>query len=99
MELKFRPENKFCKATHGDRTTRTGIIFKVKFRRVKNQSGDTKQEITSVSIAGISNEMYQFNSLCDFQYLPLRENPQTKVTEFVHNKLVPEGVLKPDWLT
>lgn len=93
LELRYHPENPYNKPANGDAYRGgNGILFKVKIkkRRIKteNQPNQTSKSVADVTILGQVSKVYRFNSLCDFQYLPLMKDPN-KEMRFVLNELLP----------
>merc|ERR1719295_330580 len=75
MELRFRPDDTYCKPTCGTRAESSSLLVKVKRVRVTRKckrTGKTmepKEEIRTEVLAPIQTT-FTFNNLCDFQYLP-----------------------------
>merc|ERR1719391_1574985 len=75
MELRFRPDDTYCKPTCGTRAESSSLLVKVKRVRVTRKckrTGKTmepKEEIRTEVLAPIQTP-FTFNNLCDFQYLP-----------------------------
>ncbi len=68
LELRFRPDDVFCKPTCGERSTDT-TSFVVRAKRMRNKrTGETK--LVS-EVVGTVHTTFKFQSLCDFQYLPV----------------------------
>ncbi|XP_064616551.1 general transcription factor 3C polypeptide 5-like [Liolophura sinensis] len=83
LELKMRPEDIYCKPVFGTRTETTSLLLRVKRRRRKgtapgeasvSDATETKndtQEEWKADILGMVGCTFRFQSLCDFQYLPM----------------------------
>ncbi|KAK3921071.1 General transcription factor 3C polypeptide 5 [Frankliniella fusca] len=96
LELRFRPDDVFCKPACGDKQQVSAVLLRVKVRR-KKKDGETVKIKTNV--VGKINTAFRFNNLCDFQYLPMRAPPHdpTKL-ECIYDSLVPEGVVPLSWI-
>lgn len=85
MELRFRPEDPYCKPTCGTRSQSSNLLVRVKRVRVTKKCGkcdkssQPKEEIRTEVLAPIQST-FTFNNLCDFQYLPT----ETTKVSFVH---------------
>lgn len=93
LELRFHPENPYNKPANGDSHRTVGILFKVKIKKrgikEENQPNVASKSVASVTIIGHVSRVYRFNTLCDFQYLPIMKDPQTKDMKYVLNELLP----------
>lgn len=90
LELKFHPENPYNKPANGDPQKANGFLFKVrvKKRQIKTENLGSKA-VAHVEIIGHVSKVYKFNSLCDFQYLPIHKNPRTKEMSYILKEVVP----------
>lgn len=93
LELRYHPGNPYNKPVNGDSNRANGILFKVKVKKrtikAENPSNIESKSVATVTILGHVSKVYRFNSLCDFQYLPIMKDPQTKEMNYVLNELVP----------
>lgn len=87
MELRFRPDDNFCKPAFATRRPVVAVILKVKYKKKKND----KEVIVLCEPVGCVKEEYKFCNLCDFQYLP------TTKEKCIIDMVVPKG-LDLDWL-
>lgn len=62
LELRFRPDDIFCKPACGDRYETDGLILKVKSVKTKNESGEFVREIRSCEIIGRVSSTFKFKS-------------------------------------
>ena len=70
LTCSFNPSNIYERPIRADRQKSTGILIRV--RRTKNS-----KQLKSVHVIGILDTSYVFQSLADFQYLPMvRKNDQ-----------------------
>ncbi len=77
LELRFRPDDPYCKPACGDRQSiaSSSLLLKVKLMKNKN-TGETK---VVPEVMGPVAATYKFNSMCDFQFLPMvREGDEHK---------------------
>lgn len=79
------------------------MLLKFKFLKAKkpNCDGNTEPErqLQSILFVGLIDTIYKFDSLCDFQYLPLIKSPDTKNSQFVYHECVPPKLVTIDWIT
>ncbi|KAK6618973.1 hypothetical protein RUM44_003354 [Polyplax serrata] len=87
LELRWRPDDCFCKPTFAQRRPVVGIILKIKFKRGRLKEGT----VLSCKPIGCVTEEYKFCNLCDFQFLSTTKN------ECIYDKVVPKGI-NIDWL-
>ncbi|XP_054285252.1 general transcription factor 3C polypeptide 5-like [Macrosteles quadrilineatus] len=94
LELRFRPDDVYCRPACADRQKVTGLLMSVKVRRKKNSG-----EIINITptVLGKVCVAFKFTSLCDFQYLAM-DNSSGQM-ECIYDKLVPKGILTPEWFT
>lgn len=78
LELRFHPDNPYNKPTFGDCTDRSGVLLSVTVRRHKHDKSRPPQYF--VRILGHCTRTFSFESLCDFQYLPLWRQPKSDDT-------------------
>lgn len=99
LELRFHPNNPYNKPTGGDSHRASGILFKVKIKKrgIKaEQQNVASRSVATVTILGHVSKVYRFNSLCDFQYLPIMKDPRTKDMKYVLNELIPPKLKESD---
>jgi len=85
MELRFRPEDVFCKPTCGEKHSGSSFLVKVKRKKLKPGKDTSKPAIKhTVEVEGAVTDCYRFNNLCDFQYLPMSES-QTSIYPEVYS--------------
>ncbi|XP_059618884.1 general transcription factor 3C polypeptide 5 [Phlebotomus argentipes] len=97
LELKFTPENLFCKPVFADEHATTGILLKIKLPRRRNtRSVEVPSE--SAEIVARVETCYRFTSMCDFQLLPIVKRDDERV-EMIYNELIPTYRDNHSWLT
>lgn len=104
LELRFRPDDIYCKPACADRREFCGLLIKIRRRRLAQHKEDSQAmefEGTSLQstseidikgeVVGVVDTMYHFNSMMDFQFLPMMKTKddcyQSLVQELVINKL------------
>lgn len=105
LELKFRPDDPYCKTVHGDRFNTTNLLLKVikrtKKRTNASQSSEDRNSSENennqdvdfkIEFLGIASNAYKFKALADFQILPMRFDK----TENKYKSMIPD--LKPTTL-
>ncbi|XP_053602596.1 general transcription factor 3C polypeptide 5 isoform X2 [Plodia interpunctella] len=78
------------KKMYADAFKTAGILIKVKVKRTK-VNNEEKREVIFTSVMGRVSQMYQFDSMCDFQYLPF-ENTGDSNRQCILEKLLPSGL-------
>lgn len=96
LELRFRPDDVFCKPACGDKQQVSAVLLKVKVRRRKSDDQIVK---VKTNVVGKINSVFRFTNLCDFQYLSMHAPPNdlTKM-ECIYNTLVPDGIVPLSWI-
>ncbi|XP_034231129.1 general transcription factor 3C polypeptide 5 [Thrips palmi] len=96
LELRFRPDDVFCKPACGDKHQVSAVLLKVKVRRKKT---DDQVISTKARVVGKIRDVFKFNNLCDFQYLPMHAPPNDPMKmECIYKTLVPEGMAPLSWI-
>ncbi|XP_056009972.1 general transcription factor 3C polypeptide 5-like [Ostrea edulis] len=88
VDLHFQPTNMFCKPAFAERTSTSSLLMKVKRRRRKGENWENCQ--FQVEVLGRIEIIYKFNSMADFQYLPVVKGSDGK-QEQIHDKIVLTG--------
>lgn len=65
----------------------------------KPKDPSVKREVISKEILGIVDTKYSFNTLCDYQFLPVHKNARTETTECIYDDIVPQGVVSTNWFS
>ncbi|EDV98737.1 general transcription factor 3C polypeptide 5 [Drosophila grimshawi] len=76
LELRFHPDNPYNKPTFGDCTDKSGVLLSITVRRHKRDKSRPPQHF--VRVLGHCSRSFSFESLCDFQYLPLWHTPKSE---------------------
>lgn len=92
LEMKFRPEDPYCKSAYGNRVDTSCLVLKVKRNR-----GNTDEPYT-VTIEGTVSTAYKFRGMVDFQYLPMRKKADGTGYESLLDLLIPPPMSPVDWL-
>ncbi|KAH8255379.1 hypothetical protein KR038_001801 [Drosophila bunnanda] len=75
LPLRFHPENPYNKPTFGDCSAKTGVLLSITVRRHKKDRQRPPEYF--VRVVGHCSRVFTFDSLCDFQYLPLWSTPRS----------------------
>ncbi|KAM8715718.1 hypothetical protein ACLKA7_002722 [Drosophila subpalustris] len=75
LELRFHPDNPYNKPTFGDCIDKSGVLLSVTVRRHKHDKTRPPQHF--VRLLGHCTRSFAFESLCDFQYLPMWSTPKS----------------------
>ena len=98
LELRFRPDDVYCKPACGDKHQTSAVLLKVKVRRKKEGDSDNAV-VTETSVVGKVSSVFRFSNLCDFQYLPMHAPPNDpSKMECIYKTLVPEGMAPLSWI-
>ncbi|CAN7993076.1 unnamed protein product [Ixodes hexagonus] len=92
LELKFRPDDPYCKSAYANRFNASCLLLKVK----RNRSKDG--ESYSVSIEGTVSTVYKFRGMVDFQFLPMQKKADNSGYESLLDQLIPPMMPSLDWL-
>ncbi|XP_037281499.1 general transcription factor IIIC subunit l(2)37Cd [Rhipicephalus microplus] len=92
LEMKFRPEDPYCKSAYGNNTDVSCLVLKVKKNR-----GNADEPYT-VTIEGTISTAYKFRGMVDFQYLPMRRKADGTGYESLLDQLIPPPMSSTDWL-
>lgn len=92
IEVKFRPEDPYCKSAYANRFSTSCLVLKVK-KNTKNP-----EEPCVVSIEGTVTAVYKFRGMMDFQFLPMTKKEGEAGYEPILDKLLPTPVDSTDWL-
>uniref|UniRef100_A0A224YNC4 General transcription factor 3C polypeptide 5 (Transcription factor C subunit 1) n=1 Tax=Rhipicephalus zambeziensis TaxID=60191 RepID=A0A224YNC4_9ACAR len=92
LEMKFRPEDPYCKGAYANNTDVSCLVLKVKKNR-----GNANEPYT-VTIEGTISTAYKFRGMVDFQYLPMRKKADGTGYESLLDQLVPPPMSSTDWL-
>ncbi|XP_075213058.1 general transcription factor IIIC subunit l(2)37Cd [Lycorma delicatula] len=105
LELRFRPDDVYCRSACGDRQKTVSFLLKVKVKRKKNpevsnpanlKTGSENNVICEPIVMGRVETTFNFRTLCDFQYLPMQTNKNGDI-ENIYDKLVPKDFPSVDW--
>ncbi|XP_077296851.1 general transcription factor IIIC subunit l(2)37Cd [Arctopsyche grandis] len=97
LQLRFRPKDPYCKAAYSHTYSCTGVLLKIKVKKKKN-SGEIP-EVKLSEVVGVINVMHKFETLCDFQYLPMTDKDDASPTgKNILNELQPKGIQNIEWL-
>lgn len=84
LELRFRPDDPYCKPTSGERSPCTGLLLKVKIVKKRKKSGNQTVDIVP-QVLGKVTSWFQFKNMCDFQYLPMKTNKDGTADDILPN--------------
>ncbi|XP_068140795.1 general transcription factor 3C polypeptide 5 [Drosophila tropicalis] len=76
LQLRFHPDNPYNKPVFGDCIDKTGILLSITVRRHRRNKQLPPKYI--VRVLGHCSRSFTFESLCDFQYLPLWSTPKSE---------------------
>ncbi|XP_013201246.2 general transcription factor 3C polypeptide 5 [Amyelois transitella] len=90
LGLSFQPENPYMKKLYGDACKSAGLLLRVRVKKTK-VNNEVKREVLSTSVVGRVKLMYQFNSMCDFQMIPVQNRGESSRECMIEN-LLPSGL-------
>ena len=98
LELRFRPDDVFCKPTCGERCTDTNS-FLLRVKRMRSKKDPTKTKIET-EIVGTVATTFKFQNLCDFQYLPMQRKEESgeKKYESIYDSIYFDRLIGSSWL-
>lgn len=96
LGLSYHPEDPYRKKIYADYRKTSGVLLKVKVKKTKTGS-EVKREVISTAVVGRVNRIYKFESMCDFQYLPIQsdENGQKQC---IIDQILPSELGKSDFM-
>ncbi|XP_053958251.1 general transcription factor 3C polypeptide 5 [Anastrepha ludens] len=98
LELRFHPKNPFNKVAGGDAVQGAGLLISVKVRRSKKHRNQPSEY--QLCILGHCKRSFTFNCLCDFQYLPLHNDPnRTENLTFNLSSIIPQSVTNTNYFS
>ncbi|XP_054710468.1 general transcription factor 3C polypeptide 5-like [Uloborus diversus] len=101
LELKFRPEDPYCKCVHGDRFNTTNILLKI-VKKTKKSKKDTAASSDNVKFEveflGAACTTYKFKTLVDFQVLPAAFDENKQEFKSLLSDIVPTKLHPASWL-
>ncbi|XP_052747198.1 general transcription factor 3C polypeptide 5 [Bicyclus anynana] len=92
LAMTYQPENPFLRKMYADSKPTAGVLLKLKVKKTRT-GNEIKREVISTSLVGSVNKINKFESMCDYQYLPVA-TPSAKSDKpqcFLEN-LLPSGV-------
>uniref|UniRef100_A0A1B0BJF5 Transcription factor IIIC subunit 5 HTH domain-containing protein n=1 Tax=Glossina palpalis gambiensis TaxID=67801 RepID=A0A1B0BJF5_9MUSC len=96
LELRYHYENPFNKSVYGEINKRAGLLLSIKVRRSKKDRSKPPQY--KVDILGCTNTGFTFESMCDFQYLPLLpDNENKRELKMMMHSIMPQSVIDLDF--
>ncbi|XP_015921073.1 general transcription factor 3C polypeptide 5 [Parasteatoda tepidariorum] len=100
LELKFRPDDPHCKCVHGDMIKTTTLMMKVIKRTKKSSKKEVKKKepTYSMELLGVSCSSYKFQSLVDFQILPIAFDEQLNEYKSLIPNIIPTELHPVSWL-
>ncbi|CAH0748764.1 unnamed protein product [Diatraea saccharalis] len=97
LSLSFRPEDPFMKKIYGECRKTAGVLLKVKIKKTKIDN-ELKKEVISTTVVGQVKRIHKFESMCDFQYLPIQREP-SGAYQCILDKIFPSGLDNFDFMT
>lgn len=94
LELRLRPSSTYCHGVFGDRVVTQHLLIKFK-RKTTHYSDGSKEVSITPQIVGYIGTTYIFDSLVDFQYLPMVKSSGNNY-ESIIEKILPSNPLDPD---
>jgi len=79
LELRFRSEDIYCKPTCGERHQCSSFVIRVQRKKLKAGVKNKPEHIHTTSFVGLVGSCFRFNNLCDFQFLPMQKDADSKL--------------------
>lgn len=92
FEFRFRPEDKYCKPSCSESKPGFGFLLRLKVRRYKNSS--RAPQVLSSQPVGMIKQIFSFDALFDFQYLPLDNDGNN-----IYHQMVPGSILDVEYFS
>ncbi|KAF6211179.1 hypothetical protein GE061_014294 [Apolygus lucorum] len=92
LELRFRPNDTYCKPACGDRGKTNAVLLKIKVRVKKNKPDneeESEQKVVGCEIVGRIQTAFRFKSICDFQFLPMFQDEDGRMRD-ISSTLIPD---------
>ena len=70
LELRFRPDDVYCRGVYGDKVIIDQVLVKV-IKKTVTYSDGSNDVTYNAKVIGICRSCYTYTSLMDFQYLPM----------------------------
>ncbi|XP_075992614.1 general transcription factor IIIC subunit l(2)37Cd [Anticarsia gemmatalis] len=71
LGLSYQPDNPFVRKIFATSKRTAGVLLKVKVKKTKVDN-KIQREVVATSVVGCVKTMFKFESMCDFQYLPVQ---------------------------
>ncbi|XP_055859178.1 general transcription factor 3C polypeptide 5 [Episyrphus balteatus] len=97
LEIRYQPDNEFCKALAGDAQNNSGLLLKIKIRRSKRNPDERPLYI--VEVLGHCKKTYTFDCLADYTYLPIVKDEKTGEARCARDDLIPRNVIDIDYFS
>ncbi|XP_041980297.1 general transcription factor 3C polypeptide 5 [Aricia agestis] len=92
LGLSFQYDNPYVKKMHADVQPAFGVLFKIKVKK-KKVGNEIKREVISTTAMGSVKKIYKFESMSDFQYLPVMPTvPGGNQFKCVLEDILPSGL-------
>ncbi|CAB3230626.1 unnamed protein product [Arctia plantaginis] len=92
LGLSYQPDNPFIRKIYATSKKSAGVLLKVKVKKTK-VGNETKREVVSTSVMGSVKIMFKFDSLGDFQYMPVhRDEPPDSPLKCILDDILPSGL-------
>jgi len=101
LELRFRPDDVFCKPTCGEKVNQSSFLLRVKRKRLKaGREGSGKPAtVLHSSIVGAVTDCYKFSNLCDFQYLAMAKREEGAAHSSIYSQVYSDRrLVSTSWL-
>merc|ERR1712013_85000 len=100
LELRFRPDDVFCKPACGERSPASSLLLRVKKKKLKaGREGKGKPAVKfETSIEGVVPTTYRFGSLCDFQYLCMERKDDEFKSLYPQGYFGKSGLVSSSWI-
>ncbi|KAI5744122.1 hypothetical protein M8J77_025875 [Diaphorina citri] len=86
LELKFRPDDPYCRPACSEKVSCRGLVVKMKVIKKRKKSGKETLEIIP-QVMGKVSSCYRFRGMCDYQFLPTSSHEDGTVTDLLPDLL------------
>lgn len=99
LGLSFQPDNPYIRKIYSEPKTTSGVLIKVRIKKCKINN-ELKKEVVSTTIIGRVKKVFKFDSLSEFQYLPVQtEGAGDGTPKCFLEDLLPTGLDTVDFLS
>ncbi|CAH0602929.1 unnamed protein product [Chrysodeixis includens] len=97
LGLSYQPNNPFIKKIYSNAKRSAGVLLKVKVKKIQ-EGNEIRRELISTVVVGSVKTMFRFESMCDFQYMPVHIEPTKDRPRCILEEVLPSGLDKFEFM-